>query len=124
MPVQPAGILFYRAKNFYRRNVWTLIFQWGKNANGNLFRFIVRHVHSSTVGRTENCNLLVAHVQYIGPDSMASKYAYRVSEKDCYIQEGTKRFVLGCENRPIVTYSRNYCGPILGTWDKPFCASL
>ena len=50
-----------------------------KGGAGNLFRFIVRHVHSSTVGRTENCNLLVAHVQYIGPDSMASKYAYRVS---------------------------------------------
>ena len=29
VPVQPAGILFYRAKNFYRRNVWTLIFSWG-----------------------------------------------------------------------------------------------
>lgn len=65
---------FFRAKNFYRRNIWALIFSW----DGNLFRFIIKHVHSTTVGRPENCNLLIAHIQYIGPDSMASKYAYQV----------------------------------------------
>ena len=40
---------------------------------------MVKHVHSSTVGRPENCNLLIAHIQYIGPDSMASQYAYTIS---------------------------------------------
>lgn len=40
---------------------------------------MVKHVHSSTVGRQENCNLLIAHIQYIGPDSMASQYAYTIS---------------------------------------------
>ena len=34
VPVQPMGTLFYRAKHFYRRNVWTLIFTW----DDNLFR--------------------------------------------------------------------------------------
>lgn len=75
VPVQPMGTLFYRAKHFYRRNIWNLIFSWDKN----LFRFIVKHVHSSQVGRGENSNLLIAHVQYIGPDSMASRYAYGIS---------------------------------------------
>ena len=76
VPVQPAGTFFYRAKNFYRRNVWTLIFEWDKK---NLFRFIVKHVHSNQVGRAENQNLLIGHIQYIGPESMASSYAYQVS---------------------------------------------
>jgi len=31
------------------------------------------------VGRPDNCNLLIAHIQYIGPDSMASQYAYTIS---------------------------------------------
>eukprot|EP00095_Tigriopus_kingsejongensis_P006901 snap_masked-scaffold126_size328755-processed-gene-1.5 protein:Tk06901 transcript:snap_masked-scaffold126_size328755-processed-gene-1.5-mRNA-1 annotation:"e3 ubiquitin-protein ligase siah1b" len=75
VPVQPAGTLFYRAKNFYRRNIWTLIYGW----DNNLFRFIIKHVHANQVGRQENCNLLIAHVQYIGPDSMASSYAYQIS---------------------------------------------
>jgi hypothetical protein len=47
--------------------------------DGNLFRFLVKHIHASQVGRPENCNLLIAHVQYIGPDSMASRYAYQIS---------------------------------------------
>jgi hypothetical protein len=47
--------------------------------DGNLFRFIVKHIHASQVGRPENCNMLIAHVQYIGPDSMASRYAYQIS---------------------------------------------
>ena len=34
VPVQPNGTLFYRAKNFYRRNIWTLIYNW----DGNMFR--------------------------------------------------------------------------------------
>ena len=42
------------------------------------FRFLVKHIHASSVGRTDNCNLVVAHVQYIGPDSMAAQYAYQV----------------------------------------------
>jgi hypothetical protein len=75
VPVQPNGTLFYRAKHFYRRNIWTLIYQW----DGNLFRFIVKHVHSSAIGRNENCNMLIAHVQYIGAESMASRYAYQIS---------------------------------------------
>lgn len=75
VPVQPNGILFYRAKNFYRRNIWALIYGW----DNNLFRFIIKHVHANQVGRQENCNLLIAHVQYIGPDSMASSYAYQIS---------------------------------------------
>jgi len=81
VPVAPDGRLFYRAKNFYRRNLWALIFAWD---DGRLFRLIVKHVHSAQVGRPESCNLLVAHVQYIGPDSMAAKYAYRVSQRDTF----------------------------------------
>lgn len=76
VPVQPAGTLFYRAKNFYRRNIWTLIYSWDRPSN--LFRFIVKHVHATQVGRTDNCNLLIAHIQYIGPESMASRYAYQI----------------------------------------------
>lgn len=75
VPVQPSGTLFYRAKNFYRRNVWTLIYNW----DGNMFRFIVKHVHSSAIGRQENCNMLIAHVQYVGAETMASQYAYTIS---------------------------------------------
>ena len=75
VPVQPSGTLFYRAKFFFKRNLWNFIFKW----DDNLFRFMVKHVHSSTVGRPENCNLLIAHIQYIGPDSMASQYAYTIS---------------------------------------------
>ena len=77
VPVQPAGTLFYRAKNFFRRNIWTLIYSWDKPSN--LFRFIIKHVHSLSVGRQDNCNLLIAHIQYIGPESMASRYAYQIS---------------------------------------------
>ncbi len=80
VPVQPDGRLFYRAKNFYRRNLWALIYSW----DSNLFRLMVKHVHSSQVGRPENCNLLVAHIQYIGPDSMAAKYSYSVSNPRHY----------------------------------------
>ena len=76
VPVQPAGTLFYRAKNFYRRNIWTLIYSWDRPSN--LFRFIVKHVHATQVGRTDNCNLLIAHIQYIGPESMASRYDYQI----------------------------------------------
>lgn len=75
VPVQPSGVLFYRAKQFFKRNLWNFIYEWDKN----LFRFMVKHIHASTVGRNENCNLLVAHIQYIGPDSMASQYAYEIS---------------------------------------------
>jgi len=77
VPVQPAGMLFYRAKNFFRRNIWTMIYSWDKPSN--LFRFIVKHVHALQVGRSDNCNLLIAHIQYIGPESMASRYAYQIS---------------------------------------------
>jgi len=75
VPVQPSGTLFYRAKYFFKRNLWNFIFEWDKN----MFRFMVKHIHSSTVGRPENCNLLIAHIQYIGPDSMASQYAYTIT---------------------------------------------
>lgn len=44
-----------------------------------IFRFIVKHVHSSAIGRNENCNMLIAHIQYIGAESMASRYAYQIS---------------------------------------------
>ena len=47
-----------------------------------IFRFIVKHVHSSAIGRNENCNMLIAHVQYIGAESMASRYAYQISLVD------------------------------------------
>jgi hypothetical protein len=75
VPVQPSGTLFYRAKYFFKRNLWNFIFEWDKN----MFRFMVKHIHSSTVGRPENCNLLIAHIQYMGPDSMASQYAYTIT---------------------------------------------
>jgi len=75
VPVQPNGTLFYRAKQFAKRNLWAFIYQWDKN----MFRFLVKHIHASSVGRTDNCNLVVAHVQYIGPDSMAAQYAYQIS---------------------------------------------
>jgi len=78
VPVQPSGNLFYRAKHFFKRNLWNFIYEWDKN----MFRFMVKHIHSSTVGRAENCNLLVAHIQYIGPDSMASQYSYTITMFD------------------------------------------
>ncbi|CAB4061086.1 SIAH1 [Lepeophtheirus salmonis] len=37
------------------------------------------HIHADIVGRSENCNLLIAHIQYIGPESMAARYAYGIS---------------------------------------------
>lgn len=76
VPVQPNGLFFYREKNFYRRHLWALIFTWD---SGQLFRLMVKHVHASSVGRSENCNLLVAHIQSVGPESTASKYAYQIS---------------------------------------------
>jgi hypothetical protein len=77
VPIRPEGMFFYRAKQFYKRNVWAFIFAW----DSNLFRLIVKHVHASQVGRgsSDNCSLMVAHVQYIGPESMAAQYAYRIS---------------------------------------------
>jgi len=75
VPVQPNGTLFYRAKQFAKRNLWAFIYQW----DTNMFRFLVKHIHASSVGRTDNCNLVIAHVQYIGPDSMAAQYAYQIS---------------------------------------------
>ncbi len=88
VPVQPSGVLFYRAKQFYKRNLWNFIYEWDKN----LFRFMVKHIHASTVGRNENCNLLVAHIQYIGPDSMASQYAYQISLFDADRKKSGPKF--------------------------------
>jgi len=88
VPVQPSGTLFYRAKHFFKRNLWNFIFKW----DDNLFRFMVKHVHSSTVGRQENCNLLIAHIQYIGPDSMASQYAYTISLFDADRRKQGQKF--------------------------------
>ena len=39
----------------------------------------MKHVHSSAIGRQENCNMLIAHVQYVGAETMASQYAYTIS---------------------------------------------
>jgi len=75
VPVQPIGTLFYRAKNFHRRLLWTLIFMW----DGNLFRFMVKSLHAMSVGRPDNGNIVIAHVQYVGPDSLASRYSYQIS---------------------------------------------
>jgi hypothetical protein len=88
VPVQPSGTLFYRAKNFFRRNLWNFIYEWDKN----MFRFMIKHIHSSAVGRPENCNLLIAHIQYIGPDSMASQYAYQISLFDADRRQQGPRF--------------------------------
>ena len=88
VPVQPSGVLFYRAKQFFKRNLWNFIYEWDKN----LFRFMVKHIHASTVGRNENCNLLVAHIQYIGPDSMASQYAYQISLFDADRKKSGPKF--------------------------------
>jgi len=90
IPVQPAGMLFYRAKHFFRRNVWTMIYSWDKPSN--LFRFIVKHVHALQVGRSDNCNLLIAHIQYIGPESMASRYAYQISLFDAEHRQTGHKF--------------------------------
>jgi hypothetical protein len=46
--------------------------------DGNLFRFLIKIVHASNVGRPENVNLVVGHIQYVGPESMASRYSYQV----------------------------------------------
>ena len=35
VPVQPSGTLFYRAKQFYKRNLWAFIYEWDKN----MFRY-------------------------------------------------------------------------------------
>jgi hypothetical protein len=88
VPVQPSGVLFYRAKQFFKRNLWNFIYEWDKN----LFRFMVKHIHASTVGRNENCNLLVAHIQYIGPDSMAAQYAYQISLFDADRKKSGPKF--------------------------------
>ena len=88
VPVQPNGTLFYRAKQFYKRNLWAFIYEWEKN----LFRFMVKHIHASTVGRADNCNLVIAHVQYIGPDSMAAQYAYQISLFDCDNRKNGPKF--------------------------------
>ena len=72
--VQPSGTLFYRAKYFFKRNLWNFIFEWDKN----LFRFMVKHIHSSTVGRPENCNMLVAHIQYIGKQIVSSRKRLKI----------------------------------------------
>ena len=39
---------------------------------------MVKSVHASSVGKTDNCNLIIGHVQYVGPESMASQYAYEI----------------------------------------------
>ena len=67
-----SGVLFYRAKQFAKRN---FIFEW----DGKMFRFMIKNIHANSVGRTDNCNLVIAHVQYVGPDSMATQYAYSLS---------------------------------------------
>jgi len=74
-PIRPSGILFYRAKQFAKRNLWNFIFEW----DGNMFRFMIKNIHANSVGRTDNCNIVIAHVQYVGPDSMAAQYAYSLS---------------------------------------------
>nr|ACO10646.1 E3 ubiquitin-protein ligase SIAH1B [Caligus rogercresseyi] len=88
VPVQPTGLLFYRAKHFNRRNLWNLIYSW----DNNLFRFIVKHIHADIVGRTENCNLLIAHIQYVGPESMAARYAYGISLFDAEKRQTGRKF--------------------------------
>jgi hypothetical protein len=88
VPVQPSGVLFYRAKQFFKRNLWAFIYEWDKN----LFRLMVKHIHAATVGRNENCNLLVAHIQYIGPDSMAAQYAYQISLFDAERKKSGPKF--------------------------------
>lgn len=88
VPVQPSGALFYRAKNFFGRKLWAFIFQW----NNNMFRFMVKHIHSSAVGRPENCNLLIAHIQYIGSDSMAKQYSYQISLFDADQRKNGPKF--------------------------------
>ena len=76
VPIRPNGILFYRAKQFSKRNLWNFIFEW----DGNMFRFLVKNLHASNVGRPEVAgNLVIAHVQYVGPDSMASQYSYSMA---------------------------------------------
>jgi len=44
------------------------------------------------VGRPENCNLLIAHIQYIGPDSMASEYVYTITLFDADRRKQGPRF--------------------------------
>lgn len=88
VPVQPNGTLFYRAKQFAKRNLWAFIYNW----DGNMFRFLVKHLHASSVGRTDNCNLVIAHVQYIGPDSMAAQYAYQISLFDAERRQNGPKF--------------------------------
>ena len=39
----------------------------------------MKNVHASAIGRQENCNMSIAHVQYISAETMASQYAYTIS---------------------------------------------
>lgn len=74
IPVQPSGIFFYRCQNFFRRNIFNMIFKW----DGYLFRFLANIVHAEKIGKrkSEGAQIL-AHIQYIGAVSkLAAKYAY------------------------------------------------
>ena len=73
-PIGPSGILWYRANQFAIYNLWNFIFEW----DGNLFRFMGKNIHANS----DNCNIVIAHVQYVGPDSMAAQYAYSLSLYD------------------------------------------
>ena len=52
----------------------------------------MKHVHSSAIGRQENCNMLIAHVQYVGAETMASQYAYTISLFDTNSRATGHRF--------------------------------
>lgn len=69
-------------QNFHRRLLWALIFMW----DGNLFRFLVKTIHASNVGRSENGNLVIGHIQYVGPESMAARYSYQVCKHALFVK--------------------------------------
>ena len=72
-------LAYIKIKALHNKQIVTVIYMYLKYLLLLIFRFIVKHVHSSAIGRNENCNMLIAHVQYIGAESMASRYAYQIS---------------------------------------------
>ena len=87
---------FYKCKGFSRRQtgpslegerslpqvwrqIWVFLFKW----DGYMFRFIVKKVNSKQIGRGDNDSkkqdFIISHVQFVGVESLATKYAYTLN---------------------------------------------
>ena len=71
---------FYRCREFCRRPIWVFLFKW----DGYMFRFIVKIVNSKQIGRSDDDSkkkkaFVISHVQFLGVESLATKYAYTLN---------------------------------------------